>query len=394
MKKKMLIATMILVLSITAILAGCGNAGNSAGGDTEDQESQTSAADENATENAADGGFKVGFSNGYYGNTWRDQFIKDFEDVAEEYKSQGVINEYTVSNADTDADQIAAMNKFIAEGYDAICVVPRVASALAPVVKKATDNGIIVICLDDSDWEGAYNVVLDNYNTMEVCTEWLVNELGGKGDIVYITGVPGENWDTVRNDAVKAVLEKYPDINILGEAPGSWSDVDANQAMTTFLNTYKELDGVLAQDVMGRGIYQAFQTAQRPPVPFNGDSVNGFLNIWKEDSSIDTFIYTFPPGIGATGLKVAVGLLQGKEFKDESLSENVVNPTLKNSVVIPIPYYIIRDLPTDEPEWKKAMNPGSKLISLDEAIKVNEGQDDNVTMDYIMPQEEVDALFK
>jgi ribose transport system substrate-binding protein len=378
MKQKLI--TFVCITGIMAVmLAGCSKKSDSG---SQNAQAKTS-------------GFKIGFSNGYYGNTWRDQFISDFEQVAKEYQAAGVISGYTISNADTDADQITAINNFIAQGVDAILVVPRVESALAPVVQRALGQGIKVICLDDSSWEGAYNVVLDNYNTMAVLAEWMVDQIGGKGNIVYITGVPGENWDTVRNVAVEEVLKKYPDVHILASAPGSWSDVNANQAMTTLLNTYKNIDGVLAQDVMGRGLVQAFLTAQRSPIPpINGDSVNGFLNMWKSMPGLNSFTYTFPPGIGASGLRIAVSLLQGRTFKPESLSQNVTNAALRNSVVIPIPYYIIRELPKDNPRWVGTMNPKSKLIDLEQALQVNAGKSDNVTMDYILTQAEVDALFQ
>lgn len=379
MKKNLF--TLFFVLGLALLFTGC-------------QGKKSAESSANASTSGARAGYKVGFSNGYYGNTWRDQFISDFEQIAEEYKTAGKISSYTVSNADTDADQITAINSFIAQGMDAILIVPRVESALAPVVQRAIAQGIRVICLDDSSWEGAYNVVLDNYNTMAVLAEWMVDQIGGKGNLVYITGVPGENWDTVRNVAVGEVLKKYPDVHILATAPGNWSDVDANRAMTTFLNTYRNIDGVLAHDVMGRGIVQAFQTAQRPFVPLNGDSVNGFLNMWKGLPNLNTFTYTFPPGIGATGLRIAISLLDGKTFKPDSLSQNVTNPALKNSVVIPIPYYLIRELPKDNPRWLQTMNPRSRLIDLEGAMKVNAGQSDNVTMDYIMTQTEVDSLFQ
>lgn len=399
--KKQVLSIIMIVLLVGVMLVGCSSPDAAQGTASPSAEAtQGQAADSGEQEAAAqstssgENGYTIGFSNGYFGNTWRTQFLEDFEMVAEEYKANGKIADYTISNAETDAEQIAAMNNFIAQGVDAILVVPRVESALAPVVEKAISEGIQVICLDDSSWEGAINVVLDNESTMRVCAEWLVHELDGKGDIVYITGMPGENWDTVRNDAVAEVLAKYPDINVLAEAPGNWSDTDANQAVTTLLNTYKEIDGVLAQDVQGRGIIQAFETAQRDIPPMNGDSANGFLNVWAENPDLISFTYTFPPGIGATGLRVAINLLDGKELKEESLSPNVTNPDMVNSIVIPIPYFLIRELPAEHEDWMDSMDPRSKLISLEEALKVNEGQADNVTMDYIATQEEVDAFFK
>ncbi len=393
--KKRLISIFVVLFLVAALFTGCSNnttTEEQAAG-SEPAASDSAPAEETAS-SGGDGGYTIGFSNGYFGNTWRSQFLDDFEQVAKEYQATGKITDYTISNAETDAEQIAAINNFIAQGVDAILVVPRVESALAPVVEKAISQGIKVICLDDSSWDGAINVVLDNASTMRVQTEWMVEQLGGKGNIVYINGVPGENWNTVRDDVVKEVLAQYPDINVLAEAPGNWSDTDANQAMTTLLNTYKDIDGVLAQDVMGRGLVQAFETAQRDIPPICGDSANGYLNLWKEKPDLNAFTYTFPPGIGATGLRVAVNLLDGKELKPESLSPNATNPDMINSVVIPIPYFIVRDVPTNNPHWMEVMDPRSKVISLDEALKVNEGKPDNVTMDYIATQDEVDAFFQ
>ncbi len=47
--------------------------------------------------------------------------------------------------------------------------------------------------------------------------------LSGKGDIIVITGVPGTSVDTLRTAAAKEVFAKYPDIKIVAEAVGMWS---------------------------------------------------------------------------------------------------------------------------------------------------------------------------
>ena len=44
-----------------------------------------------------------------------------------------------------------------------------------------------------------------------VTAEWLVDKLGGKGNIVVITGVPGTSVDTLRTKAAKEVFAKHPE---------------------------------------------------------------------------------------------------------------------------------------------------------------------------------------
>ena len=44
-------------------------------------------------------GFYIGLSNGYWGNTWRAQMVEDFENKAEEYKEEGIISDYMISNS-------------------------------------------------------------------------------------------------------------------------------------------------------------------------------------------------------------------------------------------------------------------------------------------------------
>ena len=67
--------------------------------------------------------------------------------------------------------------------------------------------------------------------------EWLVEKLGGKGNIVVITGVPGTSVDTLRTKAAKEVFAKHPDIKIVAEAVGMWSQAVARTEMSKILAT-------------------------------------------------------------------------------------------------------------------------------------------------------------
>ena len=95
----------------------------------------------------------------------------------------------------------------------------------------------------------AYNVTIDQEEAGRVTGEWLAKKLNGKGNIVVITGVPGTSVDTARTKAAKEVFAKYPDIKIVGEAVGMWSQAVARTELSKILATHNwdQIDGLWMQ---------------------------------------------------------------------------------------------------------------------------------------------------
>ena len=82
-----------------------------------------------------------------------------------------------------------------------------------------------------------------------VTAEWLAKKLNGKGNIIVMTGVPGTSVDTLRTKAAKEVFAKYPDIKIVGEAVGMWSQAVARTELSKILATrnWDQIDGLWMQ---------------------------------------------------------------------------------------------------------------------------------------------------
>lgn len=95
MKRKILAALLsgVMVLSLAACTSGTSS--SEGGGDGEgSSESEEASGALTSFESDKEDGFVVGFSNGYWGNTWRAQMVEDFEKRAEEYKAEGVLSDY------------------------------------------------------------------------------------------------------------------------------------------------------------------------------------------------------------------------------------------------------------------------------------------------------------
>lgn len=265
--------------------------------------------------------FLIGVSNGYIGNGWRTQMLDSIEDLAAFYKGQGIIEDVIIQNAGLDVSaQIAQIRNMINAGVDCLLIDPNSETALNPVIEEAVAQGILVIAIDQPvTSESAYNVVIDQVQWGKNLAQWMVDQLGGQGDIVIVEGLAGHPANVNRMRGMEEVLAANPGVNVLTKVNGNWDQASAQQVMSDLLATYPKLDGVLTQDGMALGVVNAFEAGGRDIPVVTGELMMGFVKKWKElkdAGSFSTYGQNNPPGIGATGLGIAVRLLQGKTFKD------------------------------------------------------------------------------
>ncbi len=336
--------------------------------------------------------FVIGYANGWIGNLWRSEFLEDLEAKAKYYQDQGILEKLIVVNSPADLNQqISQINGLIDQGVDALLIDPVSAPAVQPILPRAKAKGIFVMISNDPAPVDAINVVGDNYTWWKIQTEWLVKKLNGKGNIVMITGVPGNTADVLRVQAANDVLKNYPEIKVLTSAPGWWDEAKAQQAMATILASYPNFDALLIQDVMAEGVIRAFQAANRPlPKVMTGDYTAGFFRLWAKMPELDSIGVPYAPAHAADSLGFAVRLLQGKKLKPSVLTSNPLDPNLKNTVMIPPPLVVTKEGDKSQP-W---CTPLTQCISLQEALKMVEGKPDTYMLDRIMSEEEIDSFFE
>ena len=199
---------------------------------------------------AAEKKFKIFLSMSYIGNDWQAEAANMVKAMAA-HKSMADKVDLQVQVAGPNAQrQIQQINAMVQAGAEAIVVYPISPTALNQVVKNACDKGVMVFAYDAEITEPcAYNVHIDQEEAGRVTAEWLVKKLNGKGNIVAITGVPGTSVDTQRTKAAKEVFAKYPDIKIVAEAVGMWSQAVARTELSKILATHNwdEIDGLWMQ---------------------------------------------------------------------------------------------------------------------------------------------------
>lgn len=324
---------------LMSLLSACGNSSSPT----------TPPASTGATNAPAAGAaaapFTIGVSNGFVGSEWRTQMLQDLQTVNATYMQAGLTTDLVIENADTDVNgQAQQIRNLINKGVDAIIVNPNSQTALNNVIKEAKDAGIIVIAIDQEiSAPEAINVVIDQTEWARISAKWLVDQLKGQGNVVVINGIAGHPANEARYNGVKEIFAANANITVLNVANANWDQATGQQTMSNLLASQPNIDGVWTQDGMALGVLQAIQTANPSKWPVVvGEARAGYMQLWNQVQGARPDFTSIgvinPPGIAASGLRIAIGLLQGKQLK-----EGALKGPFNNSLYVPIPGQITQN---------------------------------------------------
>ncbi len=224
---------------------------------------------------AADHGFTAGIV------WWANQAKKDLE---KQYPGLKI----TVKAAASAGEQANQLQDLLTTNkINALVILPQESAALTKPVQQLHGKGVYVTVVDrgltDASAQDAY-VAGDNTAFGAVPAEFIAKQLGGKGEIVALRGIP-TTIDNERMDAFKAVLAKSPGIKLLDAKHGNWNRDDAFKVMQDFLTRFKKIDAVwAADDDMAFGVLKAIDQAKRTDIKivFGGAGAKGMVKILKD----------------------------------------------------------------------------------------------------------------
>ena len=234
---------------------------------------------------------------------------------------------------DDNKKQIEDIRHFIDKKVDLLIVAPNEAAPITPVVEEAFDKGIPVIMVDRKILSDKYTAFMgaDNYEIGREVGNYLAAKLGGKGNIVELTGLSGSTPAMERHQGFMSAISHYPDIHLLAKADAAWEREPGRIIMDSLLKIYPKIDAVYSHnDRIAPGAFEAAQKQGREKgivfvgidaLPGKGNGVELVL-----DHVLDaTFIY---PTNGDKVLEMAMNILEKKPFPRET--------TLETAIVDPI----------------------------------------------------------
>ena len=255
---------------------------------------------------------------GYAGdNEWQRQRKDDFQIACDEIGVQCIYGDlpYLIEKG------VSA----VVQNSDPITV-----NGLHEDILKARDKGIPVFLLDaESGTHGAYSITIDHYKWAKTSLGWLLEMIGGKGEIAYFDLHPFYRY----GDVIKDMLARYPGVKVVEFRDGKYESGKIKPESGDFLRAHPELKGLWTSYNMSeaiRGLKESgFLYEDWPALVC--DATQEGLDTWRvaksEYPGFDCFAVVNPPGIAYDATYAAYYLATGAII-DESVLGGEFGQTL------------------------------------------------------------------
>ena len=200
-------------------------------------------------------------------------------------------------------------------------------AAVVQVLKKASEAGIPTIMqnADTNDEGHQYTrtfVGSQSYDQGYAVGQMIVKATEGKGNLVMITGKPGQ-FDVVQRaeGAKKAFEDAKADIKILAEEPADWSKDKALTVMQDLLTRHPDINIVFGQDdPMALGALQAIKAAGVEGIKVFG--VNGNKDACDAIKAGDMYGTAMQLSymVGVYTVRAAYDIVQGRQVPTKILA--------------------------------------------------------------------------
>ena len=220
----------------------------------------------------------------------------------------------------------AAIENMIQQGVDAIIIEEGDITQVAPAIEAAKEEGIIIGSMDAgvADYVDVY-VSSDNALLGTAAAEQMVSLMGEKGHVVEIYNDAG-SMIKERKDAMHAVVDQYPDVDVTYGFVYAWPDFfpDVKSKMEALLQAHPnpgDIGAVFATfDGAGYAAAAAIREAGREDeiivVGIDGDP-EAYKEMKIEGSPFMATIAQDPATIAKTCVEKVFALLNGETLSDK-----------------------------------------------------------------------------
>ena len=226
--------------------------------------------------------------DGFGVNAWSQESYTAVKSTAAQCNNVKVI---AAAGGGVESTAIQDIQSAVAQGANAITVIPDFGSAELPAIQAATKAGVKVVPWGAApggtpgtdyvtyvDWNDAYAGTL--------WANWMVKALHGHGNVIYTGGPAGNPVGADQLAAIVKVFAKHPGMKLLtGNSTWpvtNWDPTTAGTITASLLSQYPKIDGIISNygtDALASA--QAFQKAGRKLVPIATLDANGLSCLYK-----------------------------------------------------------------------------------------------------------------
>ena len=246
----------------------------------------------------------------------------------------------TTASADYDLNkQFTQIDNFISAGVDLILVNAADPRAILPAIKRAEAAGIVVIAVDVAAAGADATVQTDNVKAGAIACQYMVDKIGGKGDVVIENG-PQVSAVIDRVTGCKDVLAKHPEIKVLSsDQDGKGSREGGMATMQGYLTRFASINGVFTiNDPQAIGTDLAAKQLNRTGITIvSVDGAPDIVGALKGNTMVQASASQDPTEMGKLGIKTGYDIMNGKKPE--------------NPLILLEPKLVTRDNVADYPGW-------------------------------------------
>ena len=274
---------------------------------------------------AAEPKIKIGVTMALFDDVW----LTNVRDAMTKWAQSHPDVEITIVDANNDsAKQTGQVENFLAQGMNAVVILPVDTAATGPMTKAVVKAGKPLVYVNRKPSNLPKEVVYCGSNSIEagiMNMEELGKAMGGKGNVAILMGELSNEAAIGRTDGIKKVVkEKFPDIKVVREQSGNWKREQGKTIMENWLASGQEIDGVASNnDEMALGALQAIKAAGKlGKIPVGGTDGSRDALASMSKGELNNTVFQDPVGQGEEAVNAAY-LLVKKEPDPKVVDGNI-----------------------------------------------------------------------
>ena len=297
----------------------------------------------------------LGMTDGFGGNSWR--LVTTASAKQEAAKCPSVTDfEYADGQGDTQK-AISDIQGMVAKGVDALVVFPDAGQAILPALRSAYNAGVVTVPyrVDPGGKAGEdYDVFVDTdfSEAGRNWGEWIKKVLPDGGNILFLSGPPGNSQGINEAKGLKEVLGSDSKYKFIGEQPfevTNWDPAQSQKVLTSAISQNPKIDVIVSDFGPSLvGALPVFEQSGRS-IPALAASDGNVLSCFWEDHKAknpDFKLFTVSTQNDHSRLAIqhAVARATGGQVPDSSTYPSLV---FEDSTSKDKPVQCKRDLPDD-----------------------------------------------
>ncbi|MBD3765699.1 MAG: autoinducer 2 ABC transporter substrate-binding protein [Rhodobacterales bacterium] len=251
------------------------------------------------------------------------QWFNRMEEGVKQYATDTGANAFQVGPAQADPQQQAALiEDMIAQGVNALAVVPMSPEALEPVLKRAMDAGITVITHEAASQQNTHYDIeaFVNEDFGANLMEQMAQCMGGEGEYaVFVGSLTSQTHNQWVDGAIAYQKAKYPNMKLVGDKNETFDDqqqayAKAQEVLRAYPNI-KGMQGSASTDVAGIGLAVEERGLEGQTCVF-GTSLPSIAGQYLETGAVDGIGFWDPSVAGYAMNKLASMVMNGETVTD------------------------------------------------------------------------------